>query len=195
MFYRAKKTVLATLLLVLSSAACAQQMSFPAFTVGNPQAETKIEFYLSPTCTMCAGTFRNTIMSLINKANMRKDLFLFVGVMPRSENDLKFARVMSCVPQAQLMPYMTEWYFHQRTASAADLTRLLRIGENYGIIGSNESECTSERNDKAFLSFNQLVFTENRIKEVPAIFVNGIHMKEIFYLWQFEEKLPQLEGK
>ena len=189
-----RRFIAAALLLISMGVSRAQDMAFPAFRAGDPQAETKIEFYLSPTCPMCAATFRNSVLSLLNQASKRKDLFVFVGILPSSENDLKFARVLACVPQSELMPYMTDWYFSRRTESAG-FNRLLTMGKRYGIRGSSEAECTNDRNDKALISFNRLVFTENNVKETPAIFLNGKHMTETFYLWQFEDKLPQLVRK
>ncbi|MDO8252123.1 MAG: thioredoxin domain-containing protein [Rhodoferax sp.] len=185
-------------LLVLSTAlgfgvsfAAVQESAFPGIAAGDPKSETKIEFYLSPTCPMCAATFRNTVLPLLSLAASGTDLFVFVGIMPRSNEDVKFARVLSCVPQAQLLSFMADWYFYRRNGPAS-FKHLLSMGKNHGITGANEEQCANERNDRVLLGFNHLVFTDQGLKETPAIFLNGKNVPNTYYLWQLEERLPQL---
>lgn len=169
----------------------AAQQAFPGIAVGNPKSETKIEFYLSPTCPMCAATFRNTVLPLINSAASGTDVFIFVGIMPSSNDDVKFARVLSCVPQTKLLPFLTEWYMYRRNGPV-DFKYLITTGKKYDITGANEEQCANERNDKILLGFNKLVFTDQGLKETPAIFVNRKHVPNVYYLWQFEELFPKL---
>lgn len=183
--------VLSTILGLDASSAAAQESAFPGIAAGDPKSETKLEFYLSPSCPMCAATFRNTVLPILTLAASGTDLFVFVGIMPSSNEDVKFARVLSCVPQAQLLPFMTDWYFYRRNGPA-NFKRLLTMGQKYGITGANEEQCANERNDKVLLGFNHLVFTIQGLKETPVIFLNRKHLPETYYLWQLEERLPQL---
>lgn len=185
------KVLVSTILILFASTAYAQEKAFPAYAIGNPKAENKIEVYLSATCTDCAVTFTNSVLSLMNQANKRDDLYLFVALVPSSQTDLKFVRVLSCVPQNQFIPYMIEWYLSRRSASA-DINRLLAMGKNRQILGSTEAECTNDTNDRALVSFNRLVFQENAVTRVPAVFINGKYVADTFYMWQFEKILPQL---
>lgn len=169
----------------------AQELAFPGVAAGDPKSETKLEFYLAPSCPMCAATFRNTVLPLLNLAADGADLFVFVGIMPSSNDDVKFARVLACVPQDQLLPFMTDWYFY-RLSGPLDFAHLLSIGKKYQITGANEKQCANERNDKVLLGFNHLVFTEQSVKETPAIFLNRKHLPNTYYLWQLEERLPYL---
>jgi hypothetical protein len=184
---------LLTILGLGASFAAAQGPAFPGIAAGDPKSETKLEFYLSPSCPMCAATFRNTVLPLLRQAADGADLFVFVGIMPGSNDDVKFARVLSCVPQAQLLPFMADWYFYRRNGPV-DFNYLLTMGRKYGITGANEQQCANERNDKVLLGFNHLVFTDQGLKTTPAVFLNRKHMPETYYLWQLEERLPQLVG-
>lgn len=176
---------------VSGNCSAAQDIAFPAIVAGNPKSETRIEIYLSPSCPMCAATFRNTVLPLLSMAAAGTDVYVFVGIMPSSKDDVKFARVLSCVPQVQLVPFLADWYFYRREGRL-DLQHLLTIGKNYGIAGINEEQCITERNDKALLGFNHIVFTEQGLKETPAVFLNRKVLPNNYYLWQLEERLPQL---
>jgi protein-disulfide isomerase len=177
--------------LFAAASASAVEPAYPAFTAGNPQAANKLEFFLSPTCPMCAGTFRNSVLPLLARAQETKDLQVRVAIMPRSETDIAFARYLACVPQDKLLPFMTEWYF-QRRRKDADVPLLVSIGKKHGLLSESEAQCTSERNDRVMLAANNHVFTVHKLKETPAVFLNGKPLKETYYLWQFDD---QLEAK
>jgi hypothetical protein len=180
--------------LILSVCTAADRLAVPIITAGNPDAPTRIDFYLSPTCPMCAATFRNAVLPLLIQAARGRQLFVFVGILPRSPGDADFARVLTCVPQDKLLPFMTRWYFYRRTGEA-HLGKLFHMGKQYGIAGQSVAECTSEQNDAMLLGFNQFVFAKERISETPAVFVNKKYVPEILYLWQLEDLLPELADK
>ena len=173
----------------------AQDKAFPALVVGNAEAQTKVEFFLSPSCTNCASVFRSSVLDLLDRAARRQDLFVVVAVLPRNQTDIAYARAMSCVPQEKLLPYMTEWYGSMRGPDTVRLERMFLLGKKHGILGSTEAECATERNDRALLSFNRTVFVDQKATETPAVFVNKVLVRDMIYLWQFEDKYPQLKEK
>ncbi|GAB3626948.1 hypothetical protein PTE30175_03550 [Pandoraea terrae] len=190
----ARVLVVLTGFVLISGSLADDRLAIPAVAAGNPNAPTKIEFYLSPTCPMCAATFRNTVLPLLGQAIKGDQLFVLIGIMPRSEADVNFARVLACVPQEQLLPFMTHWYFYRRTGEP-QLDKLLQMGKEHGIYGTTVEQCTSNRNDVAFLGFNQLVFVQQGIRQTPAIFINKKHVQDVFYLWQLEELLPKIAAR
>jgi protein-disulfide isomerase len=184
-----RKFFLALAWLIAAAGASAAEPAYPAFTVGNPKAATKLEFYMSPTCPMCAAAFRNSVLPLLARASETQDLLVRVAIMPRSEADIPFSRMLACVPQDKVLPYMTDWYFY-RQRKDADMPALVRIGKKHGLLAETEAQCASKKNDLAMLAANNFVFTTHKLKETPAIFLNGKPLKETYYLWQLEEQLP-----
>lgn len=173
-------------------AARAAELAPTALTVGSAKAPTRVEFYLSPTCPMCAATFRNTVLPLLARAQESPDaLSVRVALMPRNPADIPFARFMSCVPAGQMLPLMTDWFGFRRTGEA-DLAKLQAFAAKRGLLADSEAGCTSERNDRSLLAANHHVFTVHKLKDTPAVFVNGKPLKETYYLWQLEDQFPAI---
>jgi protein-disulfide isomerase len=163
-------------------------ISVPLVAIGNPEAKNKIEFFLSPSCPMCASAFRNTIIPLIYDEKYHKDNFILIYVFPRSDADIEYARLLTCVPQEKLLGFMTAWYVY-RTKGELTSAALRQMGKRYGMVGNSNASCTSEINDQMFLNFNRFIFEKLKIKNTPAVFFNGKHIPDVVYLWQLQGEM------
>lgn len=153
-----------------------------ALICGDLQSEVVLSIFLSFNCGACAKMF-NEIKKLLD-INIKIKVQIFFSISKDKLSAVLFKTILELLRSGKnnkVFELLTAWY-------NMDLKVRSNLLKNVDLNDADDQF-------RNIINENNLLFRQSKVKRVPAIYVNGFHLPDIYSLEDIRYHIPELEKR